>query len=71
MQEHLDEKIEERIESGMNPEQARAYALLEFGNPATSLLASREIWTPTSLESFLKEVRYGIRTLLEQPGFSS
>lgn len=71
MQEHLDEKIETLIESGMDPQLARRCALREFGNTTASLEESREIWTFPWLESYYKDARYGFRTLVKRPGFST
>jgi predicted permease len=66
---HLEEKIEEMVENGMPRKEAAAAARREFGNVALIEEDSREVWQWPTLESFLADLRYGVRMLLRNPGF--
>ena len=67
---HLDRQIAENRAAGMSAEEARYAALRAFGNPALLRDQTRTTWNWHSLEQFLREVRYGIRTLGRTPGFA-
>ncbi|HEV2486588.1 MAG TPA: ABC transporter permease [Terracidiphilus sp.] len=68
---HLDHQIAENIAAGMNPEEAHFAALRTFGNPALLREQTRATWSWNSLESFLRDIRYGVRTLRRTPGFTA
>jgi predicted permease len=70
LQFHLDQQIGENIAAGMNPEEARFAALRAFGNPTSLRDQARETWGWVWLETLLRDLRYGIRTLVRTPGFS-
>jgi predicted permease len=67
---HLDRQIAENRAAGMSAEQARSAALRNFGNPALLREQTREKWSWSGAEQFLREVRYGVRTLGRTPGFT-
>ncbi len=69
--EHLLERTEELIDSGMSRGEAEAQARREFGNMTATLEQSREAWTLPSIESLLKDVSYGVRTLRKRPLFAA
>jgi predicted permease len=66
---HLEEKIEEMVESGMSRKDAAATAQREFGNVSLIEEDSYKVWQWPTLESFLADLRYGVRMLLRNPGF--
>ena len=70
IQEHLEEKIEELVASGMSRKEATYAARREFGNVAIVEEDGRGVWRWPSIENFLGDVRYGLRTLRHSPGFS-
>jgi len=71
IQEHLDEKIEELVASGMSRKEAAAAARREFGNLTLVQEDSRAVWKWPSLEEFLMDVRFGARTLRKSPAFTA
>src|SRR3984893_12115616 len=69
--EHLEEKIEELVASGMSRKEAAAAARREFGNVTLMEEDSRAVWKWPSLEDFLMDVRFGARTLRKSPAFTA
>jgi predicted permease len=67
---HLDRQIEENRAAGMSPEEARMAALRAFGNPTLLREQTRAAWSWNGLESLLRDLRYGFRTLRRSPGFT-
>src|SRR5262245_25567934 len=67
---HLDQAIRDRIERGETPEDARAQALREFGNVTLVRETTREVWGWSWLEGVEKDLRFGLRMLWKNPGFS-
>jgi predicted permease len=70
IQAHLDEKVEELVASGMSPEAARHAARREFGNVGLAEENAREAWRWPTIEDFFLDVRYALRTLRHNPGFT-
>ena len=60
---HLERQIAENLAAGMSAEEARYSALRAFGNPALLREQARATWSWASLESLLRDLRYGFRTL--------
>lgn len=70
LQFHLDQQIAENLAAGNSPEEARRAALRSFGNPATLRDQTRNTWSRQWLEMLLHDLRFGIRALVRNPGFS-
>ena len=70
IRDHLEEKIEELVREGMARKDAESAARREFGNVTLVEEESREVWRWAFIENFLSDVRYGLRTLSHNPGFS-
>src|SRR5215472_7858206 len=70
IQAHLEEKIEELVAGGMSREEAAYTARKEFGNVGLTEESGREVWRWPSIEDFLMDVRYGLRTLRKNPVFA-
>jgi len=68
---HLDRQIGENLAAGMSAAEARYAALRSFGNPALLRDQTRATWSWAWLESFLRDLRYGVRTLRRTPGFTA
>jgi predicted permease len=70
LQFHLDQQVKENIARGLAPDEARYAALRTFGNPTQLRDEARSSWSWNWLEKFLRDLRYGVRTLTRSPGFS-
>ncbi|HEY2548441.1 MAG TPA: ABC transporter permease [Candidatus Acidoferrum sp.] len=70
MRQHLEEKIEELVASGMSRNEATAAARRAFGNLTLLENDSREAWQWPRIESFLADIRYALRTLRNNRGFT-
>ena len=71
IREHLEEKIEELVAGGMSRKNASAAARREFGNLPLIEEDSRAAWGWTAIESFFADLRYGLRAMRRNPGFSA
>src|SRR6267378_1569537 len=69
VREHIEEKIEELVASGMSRKEAAAAARREFGNVTLIEEDSREVWRWPSIEDFFVDVRYSLRVLRKSPAF--
>jgi predicted permease len=67
---HLEMQIEQNLEAGMSPEAAHQAARRQFGNPTWLKEASREMWSVSSIETLIQDLRFGARMLMKNPGFT-
>jgi predicted permease len=70
IREHLEEEIEGLVAAGMSRKEAGAAARRQFGNVTLVEEDSRAVWQWPSIESFLMDLRYGLRELRKNPGFT-
>jgi predicted permease len=71
LQFHLDQQTEKNIRRGMAPEDARRQARLAFGGPDQVREESRDAHGGSFLDTFIQDVRYGLRLLRRTPGFTA
>ncbi|HKT12157.1 MAG TPA: ABC transporter permease, partial [Terriglobia bacterium] len=67
---HLGMLTEENLRRGLSPEDARRAARVQLGGMTQLREAHREMWGLPWLESFLQDLRYGLRQLRRNPGFT-
>ena len=70
IREHLAEKTDELIASGMSPEEAAYSARREFGNATLIEEEGRNAWRWLSFENFLADVRHALRMFRRNPVFT-
>src|SRR5262245_55132131 len=68
---HLEMQIEQNLSSGMAAEEARCAARRQFGNQTWLKEAPNEMWSLRFIETLIQDLRYGARTLVKNPGFTS
>jgi putative ABC transport system permease protein len=70
MRAHLDEKVEELVADGMPRKDAESAARREFGNVGLIEEDGRAAWRWELVEDLLADVRYGLRGLRKNLGFT-
>ena len=68
---HLAEEMEERVASGMSPEEALAAARRDFGNVPLIRELTRETWGWGFAERFAQDVRGALRMMRRNPTFAA
>src|SRR5580693_207661 len=68
---HLAMEVEENVENGMDPEQARRAAQRAFGHVGLAKDDSRSAWIYRWIEDLGKDLRFGVRMLVKNRGFSA
>jgi predicted permease len=67
---YVDLLAEEKMQNGMTPEAARRAAKIEVGGMEQVKEQVRDVRSGAHLETLVQDVRYGVRVLLKNPGFS-
>jgi putative ABC transport system permease protein len=67
---HLEMAIRDRVDRGDTRAQAEAAARRELGNVVTIQEVTREMWGGIWLERLAQDLRYGVRLLRRNPGFT-
>src|SRR6185312_13324420 len=68
---HIQSRADDLEKSGMNREEAERQARIDFGGYERYKQECRENAGAHFLETFLQDVRYGVRVLLKAPGFTA
>jgi predicted permease len=71
IRDHLERQIQENIERGMTPAEARRQALIAFGNVTLVKEETRAVWIRKWLEQLAQDLRYALRTLRRNPAFAT
>jgi putative ABC transport system permease protein len=67
---HIERQVTANIAAGMTPAEARRHAAIRFGGRERTREECREQRPSWRVESVWRDVRYGVRGLLRNPGFA-
>ena len=71
IQSHLRMAIQDRVERGESPQQARTSALRELGNARLVKEDTRAVWVWTALERLAQDLKDALRQMRHSPGFAA
>ena len=67
---HLRMAMQDRVERGESPEEARHGAIRELGNAMGVKEAIRDVWISRLQQELVQDLRFAARVLTKSPGFS-
>lgn len=70
LRDHLEHQVAENLAHGLSPEEARVAALKQLGGLAQIEEQCREVRRLNLIEDTIQDLRYGLRQLRRNPGFS-
>jgi putative ABC transport system permease protein len=67
---HIAERSDQLRSEGLSDDEAKRHARLQFGNPIVQRERTRDVDVAQWLDTFLCNVRAGVRSLVRTPGFT-
>ena len=71
LHDHIEAEIQDNLARGMSPDQARYAARLKLGNILLIREEAYSVWRRVWLEQLVQDIRFGLRTLRRNPGFTA
>jgi predicted permease len=68
---HLEQQIADYVAAGLTPEEARRRTRLEFGGLDQVKEECRDVGAARFIETLIQDLRYGLRQLRRNPGFTA
>jgi putative ABC transport system permease protein len=68
---HVEQQAEKYVQSGMSPQEAARRARLEFGGVEQVKEECRDSWGVRLINELVQDLRYGLRQLRRNPGFTA
>jgi predicted permease len=70
IQSHIAMDVQQRIADGESPQTARMNTLRGLGSMDVVKENTRDAWAGNGIESLLQDIRFGVRMLIRNPGFT-
>src|SRR5690242_20512186 len=67
---HIAIDVQQRVADGESPQAARMNTLRGLGSMDLVKENTRDVWAGSGLESLLQDIRFGVRMLIRNPGFT-
>jgi len=67
---HLAERADDLRAAGLSEGEAKRRARARFGNPAFQAERTRDVHVVHWLDTFMRDLRYAVRSLIRRPGFT-
>jgi putative ABC transport system permease protein len=71
IRDHIERETQDNTDRGMSPANARYAAMRKFGNVTQVKEETRDVWSLIWLEQLLEDLRFGLRLLRKNPGFTA